>query len=390
MVAADKQTTCNARIYLTRGRAMQKELLEEIEKLPDVSEDAANAFKSEMGRMVEKVNRIMSQRPDIRLLTGDAPFSLMFDNHKNHALFMSNVFSLNMPTLLVDTIPWVYHAYHSHGFSYSYFPAHIQSWRIVIPESLYEDNAAAMLGVYEWIESRHETFIELSKNIALKPAVSGGPHPETRDDFLCALLEGNREKSLAIARRFAASPSELSTFYVHIIQPAMYEIGNLWEKGEINSAREHLASAIVNRIMAVQYVEQIQTAEKARGTAVVTAAANEFHELGATMVANSLELDGWDVHYLGANTPGEELIGFIAQTAPDILAISSSLPLNLIYIRDVIRKIRAWPPEKQPKIMVGGLSFTNHPDLAEKLGADGYAPDAPGAIELARTWQKEA
>jgi len=369
---------------------MKEKLLKEIEKLPDISEEAAGAFKSEMGPMVEKVNRIMAQRPDIRILTGDAPVSAMFENHKNHALFMSNVFSLNMPALLADTIPWVYHAYHNHGFSYSYFPAHIQSWRIVIPESLCADNAAAILRVYEWIESRHETFIELSKAIALKPAASGGPHPEARDDFLRALLEGNREKSLSIARRFASSPTELSAFYVHIIQPAMYKIGSMWEKGEISSAREHLASAVVNRIMAVQYVEQIQTAEKARGTAVVTAAANEFHEIGATMVANSLEFAGWDVHYLGANTPGDELVDFIAQTAPDILAISSSLPLNLVSIRDIIREIRTWPPEKQPKIMAGGLSFKNHPDLPAKLGADGYAPDALQAVELANAWQKEA
>lgn len=369
---------------------MQKELLEDIAKLPDVSDDAARAFNSEMGRMIEKVNHIMARRPDIRMLTGDAPLSAMFENHRNHALFMSNVFSLNMPQLLADTVPWVYRTYHSHGFSYTYFPAHIQSWRTIIPESLDADNAAAILRIYEWIESRHETFIELAENVALKPAASVGPHPEARDAFLRALLEGQREKSLDIARRFAASPSELPAFYVHIIQPAMYEIGSMWERGEISSAREHLASAIVNRIMALHYGEQIQIAEKDRGTAVVTAAANEFHELGATMVANSLEFDGWDVQYLGANTPGEELVDFIFKTAPDILAISSSLPLNLVSIRDVIREIRTWPPEKQPKIMAGGLSFKNHPDLPAKLGADGYAPDALQAVELAKSWQKVA
>lgn len=369
---------------------MQKELLEEIETLPDVSEDAAGAFKSEMGRMVEKVNRIMSQRPDIRLLTGDTPFSLMFDNHKNHALFMSNVFSLNMPVLLSDTIPWVYRTYHNHGFSYSYFPAHLQSWRMVIPEFLYADNAAAILRIYEWIESRHETFIELAENTVPQSDASSEPHSEASGDFFRSLLAGDRERSLAIARRFVSSPSELTEFYLHFIQPAMYEIGNLWEKGEISTAREHLASAIVNRIMAVQYVEQMRTADKIRGTAVVTAATNEFHEIGATMVANTLEFDGWDIYFLGANTPNEDLLGFVSQTAPDILAISSSLCLNLESIRDIIREIRTWPREKQPKIMAGGLSFKNHPDLPEKLGADGYAPDAARAVELARTWQKEA
>lgn len=303
---------------------------------------------------------------------------------------MSSVFSLNMLQLLADTVPWAYRTYHNHGFSYSYFPAHLQSWRTVIPESLTADNAAAILRIYEWIESRHETFIELAENDVPQPSAAAGPHSEDFDAFLRSLLEGDREKSLAIARRFVSNPSELFEFYLYFIQPAMYEIGNLWEKGEISTAREHLASAIVNRIMAVQYVEQMRTSDKIRGTVVVTAATNEFHEIGATMVANTLEFDGWDVCYLGANTPNEDLLGFVSQTAPDILAISSSLSLNLVSIRDIIREIRTWPREKQPKIMAGGLSFKNHPDLPEKLGADGYAPDASKAVELARTWQKEA
>lgn len=79
----------------------------------------------------------------------------------------------------------------------------------------------------------------------------------------------------------------------------MYEVGNLWERGEISVAEEHLASSIISRIMSTIYSKFI-TFENTRGKAVVTATANEFHKLGSRIVADSLEMNGWDVNHLGS------------------------------------------------------------------------------------------
>jgi len=49
----------------------------------------------------------------------------MYDNHLNHARFMANVFRFNAYTLLVKTVIWVYRSYHSHGFSFDYFPVEL-------------------------------------------------------------------------------------------------------------------------------------------------------------------------------------------------------------------------------------------------------------------------
>jgi methanogenic corrinoid protein MtbC1 len=46
---------------------------------------------------------------------------------------------------------------------------------------------------------------------------------------------------------------------------------------------------------------------QAKGKAVITAAPNEFYEIGAWMISDILEFDGWEVRYLGANTPVNDL-----------------------------------------------------------------------------------
>lgn len=367
---------------------MDMDLKEEITRLPEVSPDAAMAYKQHLGEMVEKVNKRMRRRPELDLLIGGNPVGMMFDNHKNHAVFMSNVFSLNEYALLLNTVPWVYRAYTGHGFSFDYFPAHLQTWRDVLEDTLEPDAAACLGAVYDWMISRHEKFIQLSKQSHGR-AVE--PDPQWRpvyEEFLQGLLSADRQAAITVAKKAVPDLSRLNDFYLHVVRPAMYAVGAMWERGEISVAREHLASALVNRIMAVQYIELMESPEQSKGKAVVTAAANEFHEIGATMVANALEADGWEITFLGANTPSEALLEYVSAGEFDMVAISVTIAFNLESIQNVIRAIRAWSEDRQPKIMIGGQAFGGYPELAQKLGADGFAQSPEQAVALADQWRK--
>ena len=368
---------------------MKTPLYDEVLNLPEIPPSASDAYSEHLSQMVASVNKQMKARPDIGMLTGDSPVSVMFDNHKNHALFMSGVFSLNRFDMLVHTVPWVYYTYHQRGFSYSYFPAHLNAWKAAINNFLTPEEGQPILQVYDWILDRHETFIFLSKKWVHTDHVPDAKWQAVYEQFRQALVDGDRSAALEMARQSTSSFSQLNDFCIEVIQPAMYKIGALWENGQISVAREHLASAIVNRVMAVRYIELIKTQGKSRGRVIVTTAANEFHEIGATIIANSLEADDWEVNYLGANTPHDALLEFISTTNPDIVAISSTMPFSLTTVRDIIREIRSWSPDKQPMIITGGLAFKNAPGLAKQMGADGYAEDARKAVLLANQWVEE-
>jgi len=165
----------------------------------------------------------------------------------------------------------------------------------------------------------------------------------------------------------------------------MYAIGRLWERGEISVAQEHLASALVARLMAVSY-PNLEIVPSPKGRAVVTAAPNEFHETGARCVADLLALDGCEIHYLGANTPPAELRRYLRQIKPDLLAISVAMPFNLDSTQELVTAIKEDNTLKSLKVMVGGLAFAELPELWQLTMADGYAPDAKGAVALPRSW----
>ncbi|MBF0211077.1 MAG: cobalamin-dependent protein [Desulfamplus sp.] len=369
-------------------KILMNDLIKDAASLPPISLKTATEYHNNIYNITTYVNSILTTTPNIYDIIGNNPLGIMYDNHKHHAAFMSTVFSISNYELLARTAPWVYRAYYSHGFDFDYFLIELNSWKDAINQYLDKKYADEINRIYDWLIDRHADII----SIALSDIECALPIDEkwleSKNSFQSALLDGDHKKALSIAQNSIKNQSDLQNFYLHIIQPSMYEIGMMWERAEISVAQEHLASAIVGRIMAsVSMMGKDGKIDKSSGKAVVTASPNEFHEIGAWMIADTLEQDGWDVRYLGANMPKEDLIIFIQSFIPDLLAISVTMPFNLSYAKEVISKMRGDEKMKNIKVMVGGRVFNENPKLWESTGADGYAPNLEEAKYLAKRWQ---
>lgn len=368
---------------------MPTDLMTEAKHLPAVPPEAAEAYEKHLQVLIDQVNDTLEANPDIHRLIGYNPLDMMHANHHNHARFMVNVFKYHTYELLVTVALWVYRTYHAHGFEFGYFPNELTAWRDAVKAHLDASKTPEMIAVYQWMLDRHTAMVESSQEPRKDTRDMDPAWQETKDAFLEALLEGDSQNCLAMAKDIAKTAKGLETLYLEVIQPSLYEIGRLWEADDISVAQEHLATAIVARLMATLF-PYLQAATDKKGRAVVTAATNEFHETGARTVADLLELDGWEVDYLGANTPANELIRFLKEVKPAILLLSVAMPFNIDRASDAIETIQATPELAGLKIMVGGLAFSLNPELWEITGANGYAPDARGAVNQARIWWEDA
>jgi MerR family transcriptional regulator, light-induced transcriptional regulator len=364
------------------------DLIKEAKELPVVGQKAAEAYEAHLQAMIDRVNTKMEMHPDIHRLIGHNPLDMMRTNHQNHARFMVSVFKYHAHELLVKVVLWVYRTYHAHGFDFDYFPVELTAWQDAVTAHLDPSQTPEIAAIYQWLIDHHRILAKLAQERP-EPAPEADPELQNaRETFLQALLDGNSQKCLAIAEEIAKTAKGLETLYVAVIQPCLYKIGRLWERDEISVAQEHLATATVGRLMATIF-PHLQAIPEAKGRAVVTAATNEFHETGARCVADLLELDGWEVHYLGANTPSDELIRYLKEVQPTILLVSVAMPFNIDPACQMLAKILEAPDLADLSIMVGGLAFVSAPDLWQITGAHGYAADAKGAVALARTWWKE-
>ncbi|MEE4254589.1 MAG: cobalamin-dependent protein [Desulfuromusa sp.] len=363
------------------------QFIAETNDLPPVSLLASTAYQEHLKEMSSAVDEIMSSRPDIHELIGQNPLQVMYDNHRHHGAFMATVFAIGNYSLLAKTLPWVYRAYHAHNFSYDYFPIELKTWLDTLETTLKKEDISAIQAVYQWMISSHEKIIRLSQKEILSGIELDIDWVDKKNEFRSAVLRSDHKACLKMATSIVHTANDIEHFYLNILQPVLYEVGILWEKGEISVAQEHLASAIVSRVM----VSANLIAEQASifsGRAVVAASPNEFHEIGAAMISDVLEHDGWDIDYLGANVPQEDLLQHLRDFQPTFLALSATLPFNVEKIQSIISQIRQDQALKEIKVMVGGRVFNDNAELWKTIGADGFTANLRGARKLAQQWRE--
>ncbi|MGM0531986.1 MAG: cobalamin B12-binding domain-containing protein [Bacteroidota bacterium] len=193
--------------------------------------------------------------------------------------------------------------------------------------------------------------------------------------FLGALLAGNRKEASRIVHdEVFQNGTGVQELYETIIKNALYDIGEMWERGEISVATEHLASAIVEAILNELYQKIITSDISNDYTVVVSCVENEHHQVGSKMVADVFEMNGWNTYFLGANTPRSELKRFIGNMQPQWLALSVSIYFHIPDLEEMIEEIRQSFPGL--KILAGGQAFLHGgTEVLEKYENVKYLPD---------------
>ncbi len=174
------------------------------------------------------------------------------------------------------------------------------------------------------------------------------------DQYLSFLLSGNRNNCTNIVQELLARDVELKALYTRLFQRALYKIGELWEMNKISVAVEHMATSITESLITMIY-PQIFSAEHIDKRAIISCVANEYHQVGARMVADIFELNRWDGYFLGSNTPLNDLMKMIDEKKPDIVGLSLAIYFNMPSLLSILEKLKTNYP--QLDIFVGGQAF---------------------------------
>ncbi len=173
-------------------------------------------------------------------------------------------------------------------------------------------------------------------------------------EFVTSLLASDRRACRASFEQWLDSNTGLRSLYEDLVQRALYQVGDLWERGRISVATEHLATAIAESLLNLTY-PLLFGQRRCGKSAIVACVANEYHQIGGKMVADLFELNGWRGYFLGANTPVAALSGLIVEKRPDVVALSVSVSFSLSALVDAATEIRARFPDTP--ILVGGQAF---------------------------------
>ena len=200
--------------------------------------------------------------------------------------------------------------------------------------------------------------------------------------YLEPLLRGDRKGCRAVIEETLQCGIPANAVYVHLVWPVMVEIEKLFREDKITPVQEHLATR-VNRTIVDQLQNKLPRRPARDKRIVVCCAPEELQELGAQMLTDLFESDGWDVRFPGGGLTNDDLLAFINEYSPSILLIYGTSPRQAPDIRrliDTIKSVNAWP---QMRIMVSGGLFARAEGLWQEMEADLYAADPLEALNIA-------
>jgi methanogenic corrinoid protein MtbC1 len=165
-----------------------------------------------------------------------------------------------------------------------------------------------------------------------------------------------------------------------VIQAAQREVGRLWQENAISVAEEHMATAISQMALAHLYDHAERAADNGK-VVWVACVEGELHEFPARLVADSLDLAGFQVKYLGANLPTGSLLELLGRTQPDLLALSVTMSFNLPSLYGATTQVRG--RHRNLPIAIGGGACQLAPAAVQSLGADICVRDAAELVAAA-------
>jgi MerR family transcriptional regulator, light-induced transcriptional regulator len=152
-----------------------------------------------------------------------------------------------------------------------------------------------------------------------------------------------------------------------VLVPVLERVGSGWAEGELTVAQEHLGSAVIRA-----HLERLLADARgsARGVAVLACAPGERHELGLLMLAIMMRADGWQVAYLGSDTPVADASALAAQLDARLLCISASLDDRLGPLGE---QLAAADMPQETALVLGGAAMSSK--VARSLGGRYVADD---------------
>jgi methanogenic corrinoid protein MtbC1 len=228
----------------------------------------------------------------------------------------------------------------------------------------------------EWLKARLAQGYRIGEAAALLGRDDEGvAHtPEDHRRMILDAVDRADAKVLARALDQAFALHGVDEFIADVVEPVLVEVGDRWAAGTFSVAQEHLASEAIRGRLAHLLAD---TRGGVRGVAVLACAPGERHDLGLLMVAILMRVDGWEVVYLGADTPLRDAVSLAERLHADVLGLSVGTTEGMSGLE------QAW--SSKLRVVIGGRAANAHD--AKRVGArhvDG------GVVESVRALRRVA
>ena len=201
---------------------------------------------------------------------------------------------------------------------------------------------------------------------------------KAREKMLTALIEGNQLEATQLVDSAIVERWEPSSVYVDVIGHCMTEIGARWRSGRLLISTEHRATQIALRLISRAQSSYVNS-RRVGLRAIVTSVEGDTHLIGGLTFADLLRLEGWEVDFLGADSPTDSIVEIVQRESPDLVGLSVTIEDYLPNAIEALAAIKELP--NPPVVVIGGVVLLENPVVE----ADFSSINAVEAVEWVQT-----
>ena len=196
-----------------------------------------------------------------------------------------------------------------------------------------------------------------------------------------AVINGDQNTALELTKAALEEGTAAKDVLDNGLIAGMDIVGARFKKNEIYIPEVLIAARAMKTAMKVLEPELVKAGVEPVGKLLIGTVQGDLHDIGKNLVAMMLKGAGFEVIDLGVDVGPEKFIEQVKAANAQLIGMSALLTTTMPGMEKTIKALKdAGIPVK---VMIGGAPVTQ--DYADRIGADGYAPDAASAVDLAKS-----
>jgi 5-methyltetrahydrofolate--homocysteine methyltransferase len=195
-----------------------------------------------------------------------------------------------------------------------------------------------------------------------------------------AVINGDMNGAMQITMQAIAEKMPAGQILNEGLIAGMDKIGVRFKNNEVYIPEVLIAARAMKMAMAILEPELVKAGVKPVGKLVVGTVQGDLHDIGKNLVAMMMKGAGFEVIDLGVDVASEKFVERAKAAGAQLVGMSTLLTTTMPSMEKTLKAIKG--SGLKIKVMVGGAPVTQN--YADRIGADGYAPDAASAVDLAK------
>jgi len=197
-----------------------------------------------------------------------------------------------------------------------------------------------------------------------------------------AVLGFDQEKTAQLVQTCLDQGTDALAILDQALIFAMDEVGRRFSAGVFFVPEMLMAAEAMHAGLQVLRPHLAISDIKGKGTIIIGTVKGDIHDIGKNLVSMMLECAGFSVIDLGVDVSKGKFLAAAKKYQAQIVALSALLSTTMAEMEAVVADVRSRGGGSL-KTLVGGAPVTA--SFADEIGADGYSPDAAGAVAVARS-----